>query len=248
LVTIFASSYLDLVAFGGTMSGVVHRMGVFKELALALAAAPSEDVRVKLAVEAATSLVEPCIHDGFTINDGGVLTTRASSDDVVLRANALQQELGEGPCFDVMRDQDTLVSPDLARERRWPAWAPRVGDELAVGSLMSVLDYVGTQSFGAISLYADGGVRFDVDDVAIAQTLAGQLAVSMTSSRERDQLSLALHSRTIIGQATGLVMGRFGIDADQAFDYLRRVSSHSNRKLADISCEIVRTGRLPELE
>jgi GAF domain-containing protein len=228
------------------MSGVVHRMGVLKHLAQALAAAPDEDVRVMLAVVAATSLVERCSHAGFTVNDSGVLTTRASSDDVVLRANDLQQELGEGPSFDVMRDQDTVVVPDLGQDRRWPEWAPRVDRELGVGSLISVLVHGDSRSYGALSLYADRGVRFGADDVAIAQTLAGQLAVSMTSSRERDQLSVALHSRTVIGQATGLVMGRFGIGADQAFDYLKRQSSHSNRKLAVICCEIVRTGKLPE--
>ena len=70
----------------------------------------------------------------------------------------------------------------------------------------------------------------------------------LTSGREIDQLATALHSRTVIGQATGLVMGRFDVDASQAFDYLRRASSHSNRKLVDIASEMVRTGRLPEVD
>lgn len=230
------------------MSGVVHRMGVFKQLAQALSSAAEEDGRVKLAVEAATSLVGQCRHAGFTVNDGGELITKGSSDDVVLRANALQQELGEGPCFDVMRDQDTLVSPDLSSERRWPEWAPRVHDELKVGSMMSVLVYTRTQSYGALSMYAYRGERFDCDDVALAQTLAVQLAMVVASSREIDQLETALHSRTIIGQATGLIMGRFDVDASQAFDYLRRVSSHSNRKLVDVASTIVCTGRLPEVD
>jgi GAF domain-containing protein len=230
------------------MSGVVHRMGVFKELAQEMGTTSDEGVRVKLAVQAAPSLVEHCSHAGFTLNDKGGLSTEASSDEVVRRANELQQELGEGPCLDVMRDQDTLVSPDLAAERRWPAWAPRVVDELEVGSLISVLVYTDTQSYGALSLYADRGARFDVDDVAIAQTLAGQLAMVLTAGREIDQLGRALHSRTTIGQAQGILIERLSIDTAQAFDYLRRVSSHSNRKLVDVCHEIVRTGRLPDVE
>jgi GAF domain-containing protein len=230
------------------MSGVVHRMGVFKELAQEMGTTSDEGVRVKLAVQAAPSLVEHCSHAGFTLNDKGGLSTEASSDEVVRRANELQQELGEGPCLDVMRDQDTLASPDLAGERRWPAWAPRVVEELKVGSLISVLVYTDTQSYGALSLYADRGARFDADDVAIAQTLAGQLAMVMTSGREIDQLGRALHSRTTIGQAQGILMERLAIDSAQAFDYLRRVSSHSNRKLVDVCHEIVRTGRLPDVE
>lgn len=230
------------------MSGVVHRMGVFKELAQAMGTTTDEGVRVKLAVEAATALILHCSHAGFTVNDKGGLSTEASSDDVVRRANELQHELGEGPCLDVMRDQDTLASPDLAVERRWRHWAPRVVDELGVGALISVLVYTDTQSYGALSLYADRGVRFDADDVAIAQTLAGQLAMVLTSGREIDQLGRALHSRTTIGQAQGILMERLAIDSAQAFDYLRRVSSHSNRKLTDICCEIVRTGSLPDVK
>jgi GAF domain-containing protein len=229
------------------MSGVVHRMGVFKDLAQVLGTASDEGVRIKLAVEAATSLVEHCTHAGFTVNQLGGLSTEASSDDVVQRANELQQELGEGPCLDVMRDQDTLVSPDLARERRWPRWAPRVAQELEVSSLISVLVYTDTQSYGALSLYAPRDNAFDADSVAIAQTLAGQLAMVMTSGREIDQLGRALHSRTIIGQAQGILMERLDIDAAQAFDYLRRMSSHTNRKLVALAEEIARTRELPRL-
>jgi hypothetical protein len=41
-------------------------------------------------------------------------------------------------------------------------------------------------------------------------------------------------------------MERLRIDADRSFDYLRRVSSHTNRKLVDVAEEIARTGRLPD--
>lgn len=221
-------------------------VGEFAQLAQVLAASQDETSRLQVAVDSALSLVRKCDHAGITINDKRGLITRVSSDDIVRRANELQHELGEGPCLDVMREQDTLVSADLARERRWPAWAARVYDELGVGSMMSILVYNDALSFGAVSLYAGRGECFDADDVAVGHALAGHLAVVMTSGRQIDQLGLALNSRTLIGQATGLVMGRFSIDADQAFDYLRRLSSHSNRKLTDVCGEIVRTRKVPE--
>jgi AmiR/NasT family two-component response regulator len=71
--------------------------------------------------------------------------------------------------------------------------------------------------------------------------------VIMTAEREIDQLGLALHNRTTIGQAQGILMERLGMKGDQAFDYLRRVSSHLNRKLVDVAGEIARTGDLPDL-
>lgn len=221
-------------------------LGGFSELAQALAAAPDEDTRLKVAVDAALDLVTRCDHAGITVNENGRLVTRASSDDLVFRANALQTELAEGPCLDVRRDQDTLVSPRLAVERRWPTWAPRVHAELAVDSMMSLLVYTDEQSFGALSLYCVDGCRFDADDVAVAQALAGQLSVIMAAERQIDQLGLGLHNRNVIGQAQGILMERLDMTANQAFDYLRRVSSHSNRKVATVAAEIAQTRRLPD--
>jgi GAF domain-containing protein len=159
-------------------------MSEFSQLARALSAAPDEAARLQVAVDAAVSLVSRCDHAGITINEKGGLLTRVSSDDLVRRANELQHQLGEGPCLDVMRDQDTLVSPDLTDERRWPTWSPAVCRELGVGSMMSLLVFSDRQSYGALSLYARDGHRFDADDVAVAQALAGHLAVVMTSGRE----------------------------------------------------------------
>ena len=78
------------------MSGVVHRMGVFKKLDLALGATSDEDERLRLAVEAATSLILHCCHAGFTVNDEGILTTRASSDEVVRRRQRAPAGAGRG--------------------------------------------------------------------------------------------------------------------------------------------------------
>ena len=57
--------------------------------------------------------------------------------------------------------------------------------------------------------------------------------------REIHGRGLAMASRTIIGQAEGILMERLGIDPDQAFAYVRRVSQSENRKLLMICREIV---------
>lgn len=221
-------------------------LGEFAQLAQALSAAPDEDARFKVAVDAAVALVPRCDHAGITINDNGRLVTRASSDDLVCQANRRQTELGQGPCLDVRRDQNTLISPSLAVEPRWPAWAPAVHAELGVDSMMSLLVYTDAHSFGALSLYCEDG-RFEADDVAVAQALAGHLSVLMAAERQIDQLGLALHNRNIIGQAQGVLMERYDMTADQAFDYLRRISSTTNTKLALVAAEIAETRRVPDV-
>ena len=62
---------------------------------------------------------------------------------------------------------------------------------------------------------------------------------------EIKQLREGLRSRTVIGQAEGILMERLGIDSDQAFEYLKRASSHLNRKIVDVAEEILQTRNLP---
>jgi hypothetical protein len=48
-------------------------------------------------------------------------------------------------------------------------------------------------------------------------------------------LQRRLASQAVIEQSKGILIGHYGIDPDTAFDMLRRWSSHTNRKLRDIS-------------
>jgi hypothetical protein len=113
--------------------------------------------------------------------------------------------------------------------------------------MMSLLVYTEKQhSYGALSLYAQVGHRFGADDWAIGQALAGHISVILSAGKKIDQLGVAVHTRTSIGQAQGILMERLNISADQAFDYLRRISANSNRKLADVAEEIARTRQLPK--
>ena len=51
-------------------------------------------------------------------------------------------------------------------------------------------------------------------------------------NRQIEQLELALETRDVIGQAKGILMERFRITADEAFDQLREASQQTNRKLS----------------
>jgi AmiR/NasT family two-component response regulator len=73
------------------------------------------------------------------------------------------------------------------------------------------------------------------------------LSESLADAEEEiRQLHRAVESRTVIGQAEGILMERLGVDSCQAFEYLRRVSSHLNRKVVDIATEIAETRELPQ--
>jgi ANTAR domain len=59
------------------------------------------------------------------------------------------------------------------------------------------------------------------------------------SVTEIAQLRAALAHRDTIGMAKGLLMERYGVDADAAFEMLRRTSQCSNTKLATLAAEMV---------
>ena len=202
--------------------------------------------RLQTGVELVTQLVDSCDHAGATIASRRKMSTAAASDDLARRGDALQHELDEGPCLDVVRESRTVISQDLSRDRRWPGWAPRVVAELGVHSMMSLLLCTQDDTFGALNLYGDRSGAWGVDDIAVAHALAEHLAVAVADAWEIDHLGHAMTNRSLIGQAEGIVMERFKITADQARAYLRQISQDRNRKLVAVADVIVRTGQLPD--
>jgi DNA-binding response OmpR family regulator len=59
------------------------------------------------------------------------------------------------------------------------------------------------------------------------------------------QLRRALQSNRATGTAVGIVMTRYDLDSERAFQVLVRASQQNNRKLSDIAEELIRTGVLP---
>jgi AmiR/NasT family two-component response regulator len=57
------------------------------------------------------------------------------------------------------------------------------------------------------------------------------------------QLVEALDTRTVIGQATGMMMERYQLSSEVAFATLCQLSSERNRKVRDIAAELVAKGQ-----
>lgn len=64
-------------------------------------------------------------------------------------------------------------------------------------------------------------------------------------SAQVDNLKRGLATRTVVGQAQGILIERHKITADDAFRMLVTASSVTNRKLRDVAEELVTTGALP---
>ncbi|MET0898458.1 MAG: ANTAR domain-containing protein [Mycobacterium sp.] len=93
------------------------------------------------------------------------------------------------------------------------------------------------------SSVADGNMLGISDQLHTLSALAdAQELLQQSSEREIAQLHKALQTRDILGQAKGMLMERYDIDASAAFELLRKLSQDSNTRV-----EIV-AGRLLEVD
>ena len=201
-------------------------------------------------VAAAMHTVPGCNHAGISVvHRHGRIDTTAASDDVAAAVDAIQYELGQGPCLETIRDHESYVICDLTTEDRWPSFSRRVVEETGVRSLLSFRLFVGDDTLGALNLYSRQVNAFDQDARAVGAILAAHAAVAMSTVRERERaehLARAVESNREIGMAMGVVMASGLQTPEQAFDMLRRASQRLNVKLRDIATAVVETGELPE--
>lgn len=84
--------------------------------------------------------------------------------------------------------------------------------------------------------------------MADGQVLAAHAAAAVANSLTEHQLHAALATRAVIGQATGILIERFGISPDAAFGVLRRdgtVAGVHARRPAGHELLAVSRGRVP---
>jgi ANTAR domain/GAF domain len=182
----------------------------------------------------------------------GTFHTPVATRSVAQILDQLQFELGEGPCVTAAENPGPAAAAcrDLGGDDTpWPRFAGaahKLGVR-AVLSLSLVPAPIAPRLSGALNLYslAAGGLD-DIDkDVVLLLATHASLALAttaaVTTAMLRDaQLHRAIDSRDVIGQAKGILMGRRGISADEAFTVLRNASQRLNVKLAQIA-EIVAT-------
>lgn len=100
-------------------------------------------------------------------------------------------------------------------------------------------------NLGALNLYSTDLDGFGDDDYENGLALAAHVAVALAAAQEVESLNSAVASRTVIGQAEGILMERYDLQAEEAFAVLRRVSQDSNVKVAEIASDLVRTRQTP---
>jgi GAF domain-containing protein len=177
---------------------------------------------------------------GIMLSSGrrSFVSARGTSD-VVNQAHELQVECDEGPCLDAIRGGEAVyVTGDAPRDERWPVWGARVA-ELGLRSVVSVRLETRDHRYGSLNAYSASLNDFTFSDVEVMQYLAAHASAAIAASLNVEHLNVALETRTQIGQAQGILMLAYGLEPDGAFQYLRRLSQHSNTRLAVVANDVV---------
>jgi GAF domain-containing protein len=180
-------------------------------------------------------------------------TTVASTGQLALDLDETQYERGQGPCLHAARSGQLTEIADTRTDTRWPQYTSRAAQQGNLSSLSVplVIDEF-EQVSGALNLYAREPEAFDAGSRGVAQAFgpyaavaAGNLYAYQNARDMADNLQAALESRAVIDQAKGVLMERYKLSAEQAFQVLAQASMNENRKVRDIADQLVSTGELP---
>lgn len=210
--------------------------------------APDQEHTVQRVVDTAVQVLDCEAAGIMLVRAGRHIETAAFSDDTVRQADALQLELKEGPCLSAIESADHFRIGNTTTEQRWPQWCPAVA-ELGVRSVLSVcVISADHRPLGSLLAYASRIDAFDAEDEAVAQALGTNAAIAVQRNRHDEANTRAIDGRSLIGQAQGLVMERYHVDADRAFAVLTRFSQEKNVKLRDVARQVVETRLLPQVQ
>lgn len=169
----------------------------------------------------------------------------AATDPYPTMLDEIQQRYGEGPCLSAAWEQHTVVVNDLTSDRRWPRYRRDVLSRTPIRAIMSFELFSDSKEVGALNIYAEQPEIFDGAAVEVGLVYATHAAIAWTVMRRDSEFRSALASRDIIGQAKGMLMERFDVDAVHAFELLKRLSQDGNIPLADVARRLVHTDHPP---
>lgn len=158
----------------------------------------------------------------------------------------------EGPAVKAWEEQGAVKVGNLATDARWPrfaALATPTGLRSVLSLPITTLSLpvtTGEDLLGVLNVYSAEVDSFDGALGIIAEQLVAAMAavlreIDLNATLEGTvrALSSALESRATIEQAKGVIMTRAGVDADEAFARLVKMSRDGNVKLRVLAARIV---------
>jgi GAF domain-containing protein len=184
-------------------------------------------------------------------SEDGVLRYVAASDEPGRMLEAIQEQIGEGPCIDAFLEDAPVRADDLGTDPRWPSAGPMAAGH-GVRAVLGVPVDLRQGPVGTLNVYAAQPHGWDDGDVAAIQAYTRVIASLLraavqahVSGRAATQLQHALDHRSLIEQAKGVIMERRGLDQQAAFELLRAQARSTRRRLDEVARQTIERSRLP---
>jgi transcriptional regulator with GAF, ATPase, and Fis domain len=201
--------------------------------------ADSDTVIAELAEHAAVE-IPGAQYAGVTVTrNAKQIDTPAATHKWPVLLDEIQQRHREGPCLTAAWEEKTIHVANLETDERFPLYARDALEQTPIKSVMAFQMWVAGETMGALNVYAETANAFGPASRAIGLVFAAHSSVAWNAARRDEQFKKALGSRDVIGQAKGMLMERYGVDAFQAFDLLRKLSQDSNTPLFEIAADLV---------
>jgi ANTAR domain len=189
----------------------------------------------------AAQFVPGAAHAGITVSKrAGVIETVAPTDRYPVVLDDIQRSCYEGPCLSAARHSRVVRIDDLSTDDRWPQYSREAVAVTPIRSMLSLHLFAHRPRSASLNLYSEQVNAFGEESANLGLVFAAYTTLIWSMLSRDQQYRRGLSSRDTIGQAKGMLMERFHIDADAAFDLLRRRSQESNtpvitlaRRLAD---------------
>ena len=207
--------------------------------------ADSDTVVAELAEHAAVE-IPGARYAGITLTRNAKdIDTPAATHHWPLLLDKIQQRHREGPCLTAAWEEKTIHVVDLETDERFPNYRRDALAETPIRSIMAFQMFIAGQTVGALNVYSEQPGAFSTESRNLGLIFAAHSSVAWNSARREEQFRRALSSRDMIGQAKGMIMERYGVNAVQAFELLRRLSQDSNVPLIQIATELVAKAQTP---
>jgi hypothetical protein len=175
----------------------------------------------------------------------------ASSGDLVDDLEALQFDLGQGPCLEAHASGAPVLEPDMAAagRKRWPVFADGAV-ALGAGAVFAFPLQTGVSRFGSLDAARrlpgplDAAQLEDALQLAELASLVVLLLQDNAAAGSDGEIIPLGANRAVVHQATGMIAAQAGISLADALAWLRAQAFVVERAVHDLATDVVerRTG------
>lgn len=199
----------------------------------------SDTVIAELAEHAAVE-IPGAQYAGVTVTRNAKhIDTPAATHKWPILLDEIQQRHREGPCLTAAWEEKMVHVADLQTDDRFPLYRRDALEQTPIRSVMAFQMFIAGETMGALNVYAEQPNAFGQASRDIGLIFAAHSSVAWNAARRDEQFKRALSSRDTIGQAKGMIMERYGVDAVQAFEVLRKLSQDSNVPLVQVAADLI---------